>query len=112
MKEIIHDFPEGNIQICQICNSEKLDLIINLGHQPLANTFFNENNFDKDPVNLYPINILKCRKCGLVQIDQIVKQKEVYHPDYPYIPSITGLVDKQQKEFAETCFKKLNLKKK
>jgi hypothetical protein len=111
MKEIIHDFPEGNINICQICNSDKLDLVHSLGHQPLANTFFTEENFDKLPVNLYPINILKCPNCGLVQIDQIVKQKEVYYPGYPYIPSITGLVDKQQKEFAETCFKKLKLKK-
>ena len=111
MKNLIHDFDEGSINICQICNSENLDLVIHLGHQPLANTFLDENSYNKETVKLYPINVLRCRNCSLVQIDQIVKQRDVYHPGYPYIPSITGLVDFQQKEFAKNCFESLNLKK-
>lgn len=110
MQSVIHDFKPGNIDICQICNSKNLESIIDLGHQPLANTFLQSDFQKKNPTTLYPINVVRCKKCGLVQLDHIVDQKNVYHTSYPYIPSITGLVNKQQEEFAKTCFKKLNMK--
>ncbi len=110
-KNLQHDFKSGQIPFCQICNSKNLFEFLDLGYQPLANTFLSKKNQKNNPVTLYPIKVVKCRKCGLVQLDHIVNQSEVYHNEYPYIPSITGVVNDEQFEFANTCYKKLKLKK-
>ena len=110
-KNLKHDFKNGQIPCCQICNSQNLNQVIDLGYQPLANTFLSDRSQIGEPVKLYPINVVRCQKCGLVQLDHIVDQSQVYHSDYPYIPSITGVVNNEQEEFAKTCFKDLDLKK-
>ena len=62
-------------------------------------------------VQKFPVNIVRCKDCGLLQIDYIVDQNKVYHPDYPYLPGITPTVDKEQKELCDYLCETLNLKK-
>ena len=44
-------------------------------------------------IKKFPINIIRCEDCTLLQIDYVVNQNEVYHMDYPYLPGITLKVD-------------------
>ena len=44
-----------------------------------------------------------------MQIDYIVDQSKVYHPDYPYLPGITKTVDMEQKELSNYLFEYLKL---
>ena len=91
-----HNFLPGKIHKCQICSSKRLIKVMSLGDQPLANSLI--NNLDEDnKIKKYPINIIRCDDCTLLQIDCIVDQKEVYHLDYPYLPGITKTVDNEQK---------------
>ena len=103
-----HNFLPGKINKCQICNSNKLINVMSLGNQPLANTLIsniqNENKIEK-----YPINIVRCEDCTLLQLDYIVDQNKVYHLDYPYLPGITKTVDNEQKELSDYLCKSLNL---
>ena len=103
---IEHNFKNGKISKCQICNSEKLINIITLGDQPLANSLLEKNEKVK---NTYPINVVRCEQCTLIQIDHIVNQSEVYHLDYPYLPGITKTVDEEQKQFSNFLVDKLSL---
>mgnify|MGYP006220246115 FL=1 len=41
---IEHNFNEGKINKCQICNSSNLIEVINIGEQPLANTLLENLN--------------------------------------------------------------------
>ena len=66
---IEHNFKNGKISKCQICNSGKLINIITLGDQPLANSLLEKNEKVK---NTYPINVVRCEQCTLIQIDHIV----------------------------------------
>jgi 2-polyprenyl-3-methyl-5-hydroxy-6-metoxy-1,4-benzoquinol methylase len=109
-KKIIHNFKPGKIKICQICNSRKLVPIVSLGNQPLANTLLNKKSEEKF-VKKYPLNIIACKDCTLLQLDYIVDQNKVYHKKYPYLPGITKQVDLEQKEFADDVLKKISLKK-
>jgi len=104
-----HNFLPGKIKVCQICNSDKLIDIINLGDQPLANTLQKKLN-DKISLEKYPINVVRCSDCTLLQIDYIVDQTKVYHVNYPYLPGITQTVDNEQKELADYLYNKLSLK--
>ena len=110
-KKIIHNFKTGKIKKCQICNSKNLVPIISLGNQPLANTLINKKSEEKF-VKKYPLNIVACKDCTLLQLDFIVDQNKVYHKKYPYLPGITKQVDLEQKEFADDVLKKISLKKK
>ena len=103
---IEHNFKNGKISKCQICNSGKLINIITLGDQPLANSLLEKNEKVK---NTYPINVVRCEQCTLIQIDHIVNQSEVYHLDYPYLPGITKTVDEEQKQFSNFLVDKLSL---
>ena len=105
-----HNFEPGKINKCQICNSINLIEVMKLGDQPLANSLIKDISYE-NLVQKFPVNIIRCRDCGLLQIDYIVDQKKVYHPDYPYLPGITPTVDKEQKELCEYLCEKLNLKK-
>tara|TARA_B100000242_G_scaffold254144_1_gene196766 strand:- start:669 stop:1844 length:1176 start_codon:yes stop_codon:yes gene_type:complete len=81
-----------------------------LGDQPLANSLIKKLS-DENLVQKFPVNIIRCKDCGLLQIDYIVDQNKVYHPDYPYLPGITPTVDNEQKELSDYLYKTLNLKK-
>jgi len=110
-KKIIHNFQNGKIYICQICNSKNLTKIINLGNQPLANSLLDKKKQEKF-IKKYPLNIIACKNCTLLQLDYIVDQNKVYHKGYPYLPGITKQVDIEQKEFADEVLKKISLNEK
>ena len=107
-KKIIHNFKNGKVNKCQICNSKNLTKIINLGNQPLANSLLNNKRQEKF-VKKYPLNIIACKNCTLLKLDYIVDQNKVYHKKYPYLPGITKQVDVEQKEFADDVLKKISL---
>ena len=105
-----HNFLPGKINRCQICGSKNLIQVIDLGDQPLSNTL-QKNLKEKENLDSFPINVVRCDECTLLQIDYIVDQSKVYHADYPYLPGITKTVNSEQKELADYLSEFLNLKK-
>ena len=55
MKLINHDPKLGYLKHCQICNSKKMRLIIDLGKQPLADTLLTKKNLKKK-VKKFPLS--------------------------------------------------------
>ncbi len=104
-----HNFTPGKISKCQICGSKNLTNIMTLGNQPLANSLIKNANNESE-IKKFPINIIRCEDCTLLQIDYVVNQNEVYHMDYPYLPGITSTVDKEQKQLSDDLCNELNLK--
>ena len=102
-----HNFLPGKIHKCQICNSTKLIEVLNLGAQPLANSLVKDVSI-ASKAKKYPINIIRCEECTLLQIDHIVDQEKVYHPEYPYLPGITPTVNQEQKELSDYLYKNLD----
>ena len=103
-----HNFKTGKIERCQICFSTKLNKVIELGYQPLANSLLKDLK-EENTNEKFPINIVRCDDCTLLQIDFIVDQNKVYHLNYPYLPGITKTVDNEQKELSDFLFQQLNL---
>ena len=92
-----HMIENGHLTNCQICNSKKMNLILDLGHQPLCDSLLTKEML-VDSEKTYPLRMLWCEECSLVQLDYCVDGKEVYHPDYPYRTGIT----KELVEYLET----------
>ncbi len=97
-------------KICRMCNSNKFDLVINLGQHPLVNSLISKKDLKKkDPT--FPIKVFQCRSCKLVQIKDVIDAEEIYKKvDYLYFSSDMPKLDKYFKPYAEDL-KKRFLKK-
>ena len=70
---------------CRICHSEELVEFLNLGLQPLANSFL-QNIAAADHELIYPLRVMYCQSCGLCQLGEVV-DSEILFRDYVYFSS-------------------------
>lgn len=103
-----HAIKNGPITRCQICNSDKLHTILDLGHQPLCDTLLTDEMLNQ-PEKFYPLRMIWCEDCTDSQIDYCVDGKEVYHPDYPYKSGVTKELVEYQVKIAESLISKYDL---
>lgn len=103
-----HFIKTGHISHCQVCNSNKLYTILDLGHQPLCDSLLTQEMLNV-PEKTYPLRMIWCQNCTGVQIDYCVSGNEVYHPDYPYRSGITKELAQYQESMALSLVKKLCL---
>src|SRR5574342_1053919 len=104
-----HLIKNGHIDKCQVCNSSKLNLILDLGHQPLCDSLLTEEMLNQ-PETTYPLRMLWCEECSLGQIDYCVDKSVVYHPDYPYRTGITKELVEYQNSMSRALILKYNIK--
>lgn len=83
-----HDITPGSIHHCQVCGSKNLELVLDLGHQPLCISLLSPEQLHQ-PETSYPLRFYFCRDCSLAQIDYAVDPATVFYPDYPYLSGIT-----------------------
>lgn len=102
--------PLGKLVGCQICGSQKLEDIINLDHQPPCDVLSNAEEIKEEEIH-YPINVVRCLDCGLVQLDFIPPPKVVFHKKYPYRTGITQMLVDNFKELTDATVKRLELQK-
>lgn len=69
--------------ICKLCKSNKLDLILDLGFCPLADSFLTEEQLQK-PETYYPLQLYFCNECKLVQLGYIPPLELVFNEEYAY----------------------------
>lgn len=106
-----HFIKTGHISRCQICNSNKLHTVLDLGHQPLCDSLLTEKTLN-EPEKAYPLRMLWCQNCTGVGIDYCVAGEEVYHPDYPYRSGITKELAEYQRNISQSLIEKYNLNSK
>lgn len=83
-----HDLPLGHLGYCQICGSDRLELIIDLGHQAPCDSLLRAPQLNQTE-KTHPLRFLRCPECSLAQIDYVVAPDELFYPDYPYRSGIT-----------------------
>ena len=93
---------------CRICKGKEFKEIFSLGKQALAN---NLPEYPEDQRDTYPLTLVQCTHCTLIQLDYIVP-KEMMYKEYFYIPSVSKTHLQHFDTIAETLIKDLWLKKK
>jgi SAM-dependent methyltransferase len=77
---------------CRSCGGGRLEPVLSLGHQPLANALRSPEQLDL-PEPRYPLDLALCARCSLFQLTESVPPEGLF-TDYPYFSSvIAGLVD-------------------
>lgn len=105
-----HDIASGPVTSCQICGSKNLELVIDLGHQPLCDSLPSAAQLNA-PEKTFPLRQMWCRDCSLSQLDYVVPGDEVYHPEYPYRSGITKELAVYQAALAQEAISELGLAK-
>lgn len=103
-----HAITSGHISSCQVCVSKKLHTVLDLGHQPLCDSLLTKEMLNQ-PEKTYPLRMIWCENCSLVQLDYCVPGDEVYHPDYPYRSGITKELAVYQESIASSLVEKYGL---
>ena len=72
--------------ICRSCESKNLLSILDLGEQPWCNDFLTKQDVGNE--NYYPLNLMHCEDCGLLQLSHTVA-KETMFGDHAYLSGMT-----------------------
>jgi SAM-dependent methyltransferase len=77
----------GVVQRCRSCGSSDLAPVLDLGVQPLANAYREPDDVSKEA--RYPLALLRCRACSLVQLTGTVPPKLMFDT-YRYFSSYSS----------------------
>jgi SAM-dependent methyltransferase len=88
---------------CIACDSNKLHVILNLGNQPLANSFLKNKN--KNELK-FPLKLCKCKNCHHLQLSHAVDPDKLFK-NYLYVSGTTTTQLQYFEWFAKQTFKKL-----
>ena len=95
---------------CRNCKSEELKEVLNLGNQPPSNSFIKPENVN-DLEKKYPLVIVYCSKCSLIQLNFTVDPHEIFG-EYVYVTSNTKPLAMHLKEMAKSLYDFSGLKTK
>lgn len=94
--------PEGLVTQCGSCGFPDLVSVLDLGYQPLP-----QAQRGRDTSKTYPLRLVQCGRCTLVQLDYIVPQEEVFPADYAYASGNTRALREHFADLAETLASQL-----
>jgi len=97
MKE---DLKRGHVATsCHMCRGTHLELVIDLGFHPHSDEFPRVEQLN-DFEATYPLRLIRCLDCGLLQIDYFVNPKILYGGEYLYQSSTTNTGRQHYREMA------------
>jgi len=85
-----------NVLTCRSCGNSGLLPVLSLGDTPLANSLLTEAQLG-DPEPTYPLDLVFCHSCSLVQITESVSPQELFG-DYLYFSSFSDTMLSSAKE--------------
>src|ERR1700677_994065 len=71
-----------------MCKSSDLRVVLDLGSQPHSDDFLDTARLSEVEY-MYPLRLVSCGACGLLQIDYFVDPKILYQKNYTYQSSTT-----------------------
>ncbi len=85
------------VERCQVCDGSDLEPLIFVGYLPPVNTMPAIGTRPQEQP-AYPAQLLRCRRCELVQLGLIVDPAILFPPSYPYLSGTTRIL---RENFAE-----------
>lgn len=105
-----HNLKTGLINYCQVCGSNNLEFVIDLGHQPPCDSLLTSSQLSH-PETSYPLRMYRCCECSLAQIDYVVDPEILFYREYPYRSGITPTLANNLRNTGFSAIKKFGLNK-
>jgi len=88
---------------CRFCSSELEHTFLDLGFAPPSNAYLTESQLI-EPEKYFPLRVMVCDHCWLVQTEDYAEARELFTPDYAYFSSTS----KSWMEHARQYFKQIS----
>lgn len=88
---------------CKSCKKKLSYTLIDLISSPIANSY---SNHKYEIQKWYPLKIMICSDCWLVQVVNNVSEKEIFKDNYPYFSSISKSLLEHSKLYCEKVYKR------
>jgi hypothetical protein len=93
---------------CRHCSSELTHTFLDLGFAPPSNAYLTKGDLIK-PEKYYPLKVMVCDQCWLVQTEDYAQADELFDSNYAYFSSTSTGWLKHAKEYAEEMTQTLGL---
>ena len=93
---------------CRHCNTELKHTFIDLGSSPPSNAFRTKKALNK-PEAWYPLKVMVCDCCWLVQTEDFVRADEMFSMDYAYFSSFSTSWLNHAKSYVDSITSRFNL---
>lgn len=93
---------------CRFCNTPLSFEFLDLVNSPPSNSFLSSIQLN-EPEIFYPLKVLVCENCFLVQIDEYQKSSAIFNNDYVYFSSFSTSWLNHAKKYCEEVVKRLSL---
>ena len=93
---------------CRHCKTELTHTFIDLGSSPPSNAYITKDLL-QEAEQWYPLKVMACDCCWLVQTEDFVKAYEMFANDYAYFSSYSTSWLKHAKSYVEEVSSKFNL---
>ena len=98
----------SRVTCCRSCGGSSLEVVLDLGLQPIANAFVEESRKD-EPEDRFPLEIAFCHDCALVQVTESIDPDILFGQDYPYFSSFIPALLIHSRDHAHTLMKSREL---
>lgn len=96
------------IKKCRGCGSRKFFKYLDLGKQPLANSFLKKNAIKRE--KKYPLEVILCLKCKLSQLSITISSKKIFN-DYDYLSSSSKALKEHYRKLVKYISNNFKIKK-
>ncbi len=96
---------------CRFCNTKLEDTFIDLGTSPASNSFLTISELD-EPEMYYPLKVMVCHSCFLVQVDEYKSHADIFNNDYAYFSSYSKSWLLHSSKYVDMISRRLNLSNK
>lgn len=93
---------------CRHCGSELYYTFIDLGSAPPSNSYLTEQSM-KEPEKWYPLKVMVCDHCWLVQTEDFVGAGEMFSDEYAYFSSFSSSWLEHARNYVNQISSRINL---
>jgi len=93
---------------CRFCSKNIDTVFIDLGSTAISNAFLSIDAINAKEC-IFPLKVLVCDNCFLVQVDEFQKKEEIFSSDYVYFSSISDYWLEHSKKYVEKVIPQFNL---
>lgn len=93
---------------CRHCDTELTNTFIDLGSSPPSNSYLTKETM-KSPEKWYPLRVVVCDQCWLVQTEDFIGAEEMFSEDYAYFSSYSSTWLSHARNYVETITKRFHL---
>jgi len=93
---------------CRHCGKDISHTFIDLGSAPPSNSYLTEQTM-KEPEKWYPLKVMVCDHCWLVQTEDFVGAGEMFSEEYAYFSSFSSTWLEHARNYVEKMVSRFNL---